>query len=232
MRALIEEQKLKNRIRRAVKRRHDPSFHEKELFLIEFLIDGGTAIDVGANKGIYAEMLGRKAKRVLCFEPNPELAANLTLAVDAHVEVRCAAVSSEAGTMTLNIPRADHGGHSPNTATLERVEGPIAESLNVDVVRLDECGAQDVRFIKVDVEGHEEGVINGAKALIERDRPMLMLEFNEPWSDPSQRVFAYFESINYHPMELAGPVLKALPPRPQKLEGRNVLFFPIETEHS
>ena len=46
---------------------NDPRFHEKELFLLEFLVKGGTAIDVGANKGLYAYGLAKVANRVFVF---------------------------------------------------------------------------------------------------------------------------------------------------------------------
>jgi len=80
----IEKLKLKNRIRRAHSRRDDPRFHEREFFLLEFLAKGGTAIDVGANKGLYAYGLAKVADRVLCFEANPALAKKLKRAVPAN----------------------------------------------------------------------------------------------------------------------------------------------------
>lgn len=229
---MIEKLKLKNRIRRARSRMDDPRFFEKELFLLEFLIKGGTAIDVGANKGLYAYGLAKVADRVLCFEANPSLAQKLTQAVPVNCEVISKAVSATSGQCVLNIPATDKGAPSFNTATLEAVVGNIANTVEVAMVSLDdvysEYGLSDVNFIKVDVEGHEEGVINGAKALIEKERPTVMLEFNNPADEPSQRLFTYFADQDYIAMQLAGRALKALPSHPLTLSGRNVLFFPLE----
>lgn len=210
----------------------DPRFFEKELFLLEFLVKGGTAIDVGANKGLYAYGLAKVADRVLCFEANPSLAHKLKQAVPTNCEIISKAVSATSGQCFLNIPATDKGTPSVNTATLETVEGSIASTVEVTMVSLDDVytdyGLSDVSFMKVDVEGHEEGVINGAKTLIEKERPTVMLEFNDPADEPSQRLFTYFADQNYIAMQLAGRTLKALPLHPLKLNGRNVLFFPLE----
>ncbi|MEP1443206.1 MAG: FkbM family methyltransferase [Hyphomicrobiales bacterium] len=229
---IIEKLKLKNRIRRARSRMDDPRFFEKELFLLEFLVNGGTAIDVGANKGLYAYGLSQVADRVLCFEANPALAKLLIKSVPHNCEVISKAVSTQNGTCVLNIPATDKGTPSVNTATLEAVPGNLATTVEVEMVSLDDVYADynltNVSFIKVDVEGHEEGVINGAKALIEKERPTVMLEFNNPADAPSQRLFTYFADQNYIAMQLAGRTLKALPSHPLTLNGRNVLFFPLE----
>ena len=210
----------------------DPRFHEKELFLLEFLVKGGTAIDVGANKGLYAYGLAKVANRVLCFEANPVLAKTLKRAVPANCEIISKAVSAKSGRCVLNIPATAKGTPSVNTATLETIDGNIAKTVEVAMVSLDEVyadyGLSDVSFIKVDVEGHEEGVINGAKTLIEKERPTVMLEFNNPTDEASQRLFKYFADQNFIAMQLAGRTLKALPSHPLKLNGRNVLFFPLE----
>jgi len=228
----IEKLKLRNRIRRAKSRINDPHFFEKELFLLDFLVKGGVAIDVGANKGLYSYCLAKVADRVLCFEANPALAKRLKRAVPQNCQVIEKAASDNSGECILNIPATQSGASSPNTATLETIEGSIANSITVPMVTLDEIYAKgdlrDVRFIKIDVEGHEEAVINGSKALIEKERPTLMLEFNSPADAASQRLFSYFNEQKYITMQLVGRTLKALPAHPTKLNGRNVLFFPLD----
>ena len=228
----IEKLKLKNRIRRAHSRRDDPRFHEREFFLLEFLLKGGTAIDVGANKGLYAYGLAKVADRVLCFEANPALVKKLKRAVPANCEIISKAVSAKSGQCILNIPATEKGTPSVNTATLETIDGSIAKTVEVTMVSLDDVyadyGLSNVTFIKVDVEGHEEGVINGAKTLIEKERPTVMLEFNNATDEASQRLFKYFADQNFIAMQLSGRTLKALPSHPLTLNGRNVLFFPLE----
>ena len=45
--------------------------------------------------------------------------------------------------------------------------------------RLDDMGIANCSFIKIDVEGHEEAVLDGATALITSQRPVLMIELDE-----------------------------------------------------
>ena len=58
------------RIGRARGRVANENFFEKELFLIDKLVDGGTALDIGANKGIYTHMSVKVCDRVIAFEAN------------------------------------------------------------------------------------------------------------------------------------------------------------------
>jgi len=176
-------------------------------------------------KGLYAYGLAKVAQRVLCFEANPALAKTLEHAVPANCEIISKAVSAKSGQCVLNIPATENGTPSVNTATLETIDGSIATTVEVAMVSLDDVyadyGLSNVSFIKVDVEGHEEGVINGAKTLIEKERPTVMLEFNNPTDEASQRLFKYFADQNFTAMQLAGRTSL-------KLNGRNVLFFPLE----
>ena len=45
--------------------------------------------------------------------------------------------------------------------------------------RLDDFNIANCSFIKIDVEGHEEAVLDGASALIAAQRPVLMVELDE-----------------------------------------------------
>ena len=65
-------------------------------------------------------------------------------------------------------------------------------------------------------------MINGEKTLIDIERPSLMLGFNNPADEPSQRLFTYFADQNYIAMQLVGRTLQALPSHPLRLNGRNV----------
>jgi hypothetical protein len=53
----------------------------------------------------------------------------------------------------------------------------------VKTVRIDDMGFTDVRFIKIDVEGHENAVIDGALDTIKRDHPVLFVELEERMTD-------------------------------------------------
>ena len=53
-------------------------------------------------------------------------------------------------------------------------------------------------FIKIDVEGHEEAVLDGASALIAQQRPVLMLELDETLNRGAlARVAARYDALSY-----------------------------------
>jgi len=49
----------------------------------------------------------------------------------------------------------------------------------VQLIRIDDLDVKDVRFIKVDVEGHELNVLRGAEQTVQRERPRLLVEVEE-----------------------------------------------------
>ena len=51
--------------------------------------------------------------------------------------------------------------------------------MEIELRRLDDQGHGGVGFIKIDVEGHELAVIQGARRLLERDRPTLLVEIEQ-----------------------------------------------------
>src|SRR6185436_1480025 len=55
-------------------------------------------------------------------------------------------------------------------------------SADVAMKRLDDFGIANCSFIKIDVEGHEEAVLDGASALIAAQRPVLMIELVEAFN--------------------------------------------------
>ena len=64
-------------------------------------------------------------------------------------------------------------------STLESANPIKGERENVSTRRLDSFNLEDVSFIKIDVEGYEEAVLNGAKDTIQKNRPSLLIEIEE-----------------------------------------------------
>jgi FkbM family methyltransferase len=133
---------------------------------------GGTAVDVGAWYGPWTRGLRRIADRVIAVEPTAELARCLTAAFP-DVRVIEAVASDHAGTAELFLPS---GGPGVGTSSLEYGSGT---PVTVARVTLDELDLTDVRFVKLDVEGHELPALRGAERTIRRDRPQLLVELEE-----------------------------------------------------
>ena len=154
---------------------------EPELRLLPFLADPTrAAIDAGANRGIWAHRLASLCPKVYAFEPNPKLFAVLKAGARGNVECHSFGLSDANGEAELMVPGVP-GHYSNQGATLNpaKVAGQPFASLRVATKRLDDLNLDPVGFIKIDVEGHEMAVLRGAKALIARDRPRLIIEMEE-----------------------------------------------------
>ena len=156
---------------------------EREIHLIRPLIEPGTtALDIGCSIGIYSAEMARYAGKVMAFEANPAVAQFARTVAPRNVEVINVALSAAPGRATLKVPRNSKGDTVSELGTIEAVN-PLhaadAASTEVEMKRLDDFGLANCSFIKIDVEGHEEAVLDGASALIAEQRPTLMIELDE-----------------------------------------------------
>ncbi len=150
---------------------------EPELALLPLLVDPDrVAIDVGASVGVYTSALVRLSSRVVAFEPVPPLSRRLVHTFP-DVLVLPLAASDETGMQALHVPRREGKDLHPR-ASLRADADPDLEhdQILVPTCRLDSLDLGPVGFIKVDVEGHELAVMRGTRGLLERDRPILLVE--------------------------------------------------------
>jgi FkbM family methyltransferase len=162
-------------------------FEKMELDIFELACKGKKVIiDIGANVGIYSVIAARLAVRdgkVHAFEPIAEnlfyLEKNIVLNKSQNkVLVVPAAIGSKAGNLKLFLSDRQIGTHS--VAQLS----PRAVAVEVPVVTVDgyvkanKIHAVDV--IKIDVEGYDGFVVDGAKKTLKKHKPTLFIEFNPP----------------------------------------------------
>lgn len=156
---------------------------EPELDLLPRLVrPGDTAIDIGAHKGVYTYWLSRLVGprgQVVAYEPQPDLAGFLRAGLSGprlrNVELRTVALSDTAGVAQLSIP-VEGSRRVTGQASLEGGDAS-AVSVDVETRRLDDESIQSpLGFIKCDVEGHELKVLRGASALLDKERPHLLIE--------------------------------------------------------
>src|SRR5215467_294465 len=145
---------------------------EPELTILTKLVRrGGTAVDVGANQGFFAYALAELADRVVAFEPNPDYALFARVMLRGRAAVHRLALADKPGRATFHVP-IDHDGTVLHLAgSLKGTHGQFPRERTYDVVvrTLDSFGLADVRFIKIDVEGSEREVLDGARITIARD---------------------------------------------------------------
>lgn len=170
---------------------------EPELRLVSRLCDRSrTAIDVGANIGVYTYFLRRHARHVFAFEPNIELAAMLRRKFVSRVTVIQAAVSEEVGTAVFHVPVVA-GRSAHELGSLEATD-EAATKLEVPTVRLDDQDCGDVGFLKIDAERHDQAVLRGAMQMIRRSQPNILIEVTPLlYGRPLREVFAPLTELGY-----------------------------------
>lgn len=150
---------------------------ESDVVLLSSLLSGrdyGIGLDIGANSGLWSLYLAKHSTRIYAFEPDPEVRKlfenNLghNPDVSQKVEVSKFAVSDKSETSHLFIRRSlDNLGRVNNgLSSLVRDSSFVKHSVPVTAISLDEfmhSKSEQISWIKVDVEGHELQVFQGAQ---------------------------------------------------------------------
>jgi len=164
---------------------HEPIVRE---FLLSQFAPDRVFVDVGANVGAYSLRAAAKGMQVVSFEPNPENVALLRknaelnrLSLDLH---ECALGSSEG-----RVRLSQTGGTSKVTEN-EGIEVPLAT--------LDSFNLPWVDLMKIDVEGYEFDVVEGARKTLERCHPNIMVEMHH-WlgAEKEASMFRIFGELGY-----------------------------------
>lgn len=178
-----------------------PKSAEREIrYLRRFISKDDVTVDIGANLGLYTRELSRLSAKVHAFEPTGAMAELLRRTSAANVAVHQLALSDAIGETEIFVPRRS-GALFFSIASLEQDSLSAKEELvpqKVTLARLDDVLTEPVRFIKIDVEGHELHVLNGARQTIARHRPIFLVEAQDQ-SKPGATgsVFDFFGEWGY-----------------------------------
>src|ERR1700704_3473271 len=179
---------------------HRPKSAERELsYLRKIIPEDAVTVDVGANCGLYTRQLSRLSRQVLAFETSRQMARLLRRTSAANVRIHEIALSDHDGDAELFIPQGDNG-LVYGLASLEPRADLSAKlvSTHVPTARLDAIVHQDVAFVKIDVEGHELNVLNGAVELLERSQPVFLVEAEDRHrAEATRSIFEFFRNKSY-----------------------------------
>ena len=180
--------------------------HEPEVALLPLLAEPeSTAIDAGANKGVYVHHLCRCYRQVIAFEPLPDMAKFLKRAARS-AEVHPIALSDRHGSALLKLPVGyNELGTIEDLGNWEKDTEREYESHSVTTTPLDSFNLKNVGLIKIDVEGHELSLLAGARELISASKPSILVEVEERHKPGSiAGVFQYFKDLDYDGFFLDG----------------------------
>ncbi len=171
---------------------------------------GARAIDVGGNYGAYAYALHRLGARVEVFEPNPMCLAALRAWAAGRdtVRVHDCALSAVDGVADLAIPVDGDGVEHDAAASIEPITEGASRAVSVALRRLDSFGITDAALLKIDVEGHEAAVLEGALATIAASAPAMLIEIEQRHrAQPIAETFERIDSLGYEGYFLKDRVL-------------------------
>lgn len=157
---------------------------EAELIHLEQILhQRRTAVDVGANVGYWTYKLAGLFERVVSVEMNEDCYQYIENAQLPNVRLLKHGLSDQEKDVSFYLPVHDNGFVSHGWGTVEagRKEDLFSRVLERTylVKPLDTYALTDVDFIKIDVEGHELAVVDGALATIRTNRPVLVIEASQ-----------------------------------------------------
>jgi FkbM family methyltransferase len=147
-------------------------YHQQETLdlLKNFITPDSVVIDIGAHIGTLSVPLAHMAGKVIAFEPGPATFSLLKKNIEQNnltVDVRNKGLGAKSGHATVQTMHPTNAGAN----MLALGDGPI-EISTLD----DEIDYGDL--IKMDVEGMEPSVLEGATDLIEKHHPIILSEIN------------------------------------------------------
>ena len=190
--------------------------------------DGMTFVDIGANIGLYTALALRQMPRsglILAVEPAEE---NFLYLEKNILENRIS--SSKVKVIAERVALSDRKGEAllhknPGNKGDNRLyqDALLQESESVQVITLDELcdhhGITKIDFMKMDVQGLEKRVLNGAKSILQKSKScIILMEFwasgIERAGDSPSSIFELLESLGFHTYEPVGG--KLLPIKAQE----------------
>ena len=171
-------------------------FHDWDTakFITEFLREGDTFVDVGANIGLYTLPAAAKKARVVAVEPSARnrgrLEENLALNGLTNVKIEACALGEIEGEMAFcdddALAHVELAGNGPKVP-VRRLDAILPEG--------------EIALLKVDVEGFELAVFQGAEIAMRAGKlPVILFEMNhsyERYGVTEAQIFGFLREHGY-----------------------------------
>jgi FkbM family methyltransferase len=156
------------------------SFLKDKLNLEKFVL----ILDVGANIGNHSLYFSKISKKVFSYEPNPntyELLKFNTRNVP-NINIYNIGISNKNEKKFLNESNFNIGDSSIVSSIekqdIKKDDITLHEINSFKLDDLQDFSNEEISMIKIDVEGHELEVMDGAKNIIKKNKPLLIFEHN------------------------------------------------------
>jgi len=146
-----------------------------------------SAVDIGAHKGIWTKVMMGEFERVYSFEPVKEN-------FDVLKEINFCSYQIALG------DKAGSGGMIPGENTGMWHLTKDINSMGTNIEMLDSYNLTEIDFIKIDVEGYELHVLEGAKVTVNKYKPAILLEENglcDRYGVTREDIWSYMGAIGY-----------------------------------
>jgi FkbM family methyltransferase len=187
-----------------------------EQYMFDFLKDNSInlidtdVIEVGSNNGHFtiefAELVGDKG-RVFAYEPQriifQQLCCNLFLNGIDNVFANQIAIGNEKGVMKFEYADYFFNGsvNFGDVSVYDDKKSKINSFEEVKSDMLDSYDFNEVKVLKIDVQGYESNVINGALKTIQKHRPYIFIEIEEEclikFGSSEQELIKMIEDLDY-----------------------------------
>ena len=188
------------------------------LHFISMLPNQGVLLDIGANIGVMSVIAAKKLDKVkvFAFEPIPNnlvvLKSTLAYFNIPNVTVFDTALGNETGTIEMVMPvennvKMQGVSHVVHSSISEHNKG---DKFTVSVKRLDDIleikhTPLPIMAIKIDVENYEYFVLDGARQLLQTNKPIIYIEL---WENKNrQKCFELLQELGYSIKVLVGKSL-------------------------
>ena len=138
---------------------------------LKHVSDWRVCLDIGSNIGQWTRPLAKRFDSVICFEPNPNFREcfnkNIT---ESNVTLFPFGLSDHEHTVTQGM----------NATHLNEIVGDTSpRDGDIQCRTLDSFGLTDVDYIKIDVDGFEIALLNGARETLSKNDPVINIEMKE-----------------------------------------------------
>jgi FkbM family methyltransferase len=152
------------------------SFYEPQTTTLINRMKGKVFLDVGAHTGRFSLIASRNFERVIAFEPHPSnfevLVKNIELNKVSNVVPLRIALSSKSSIVSMS-----NFGINTGAIKVGKSGGTKAEAYALDsLIKRFMIPIKDINVVKIDVEGHEMEVLEGAKRTLKKGAPLIVIE--------------------------------------------------------